>query len=613
MVNNLNVQKKLALIAISTLISVLVLSALLVFNEKGTMLDEKKAKLANVVELSYSLVEAEHKAFKAGLIDEATAKQNAINAIKKLRYNGNDYIWINDDTLPYPKMIMHPTAPTLDGKVLDAEKFNCATHLQYGIDNNDIIATDGKKNLFQSFVEVTNKANTGFVTYNWTKPLANAGATTETYPKLSYVKKFNEWGMILGSGVYIDDIEVQFYKNVMHAGLYILVIIVLLSLLFITVMNDIVHKINGFKEGLLSFFAYLSRESSQANLIKIDSRDEFGDMAKLINLNIEKTQRGVEEDRRLIDETIAVLGEFEQGDLCQRLELSVSNPALMQLKTVLNNMASNLENNISNVLIILEEYSSYNYMGKVDEKGLKEHILKLATGVNTLGDAITHMLFETTTNGLTLDESSNLLLSHVDKLHKSSIDSAHSLEETSAAMQEVSISIDSISQKTQEVIVQSSDIKSVIGIISDIAEQTNLLALNAAIEAARAGEHGRGFAVVADEVRKLAERTQKSLGEINASANLLTQSIDEIGDAMSKQNHNISYMSQTIAAISETVLGNTAIANETYDVSYGIDKMAKELISDTSDKIFIGKNECRSRFDYPKTSNNKNYMQRQSV
>ncbi|MDD5399917.1 MAG: methyl-accepting chemotaxis protein [Sulfurimonas sp.] len=180
-------------------------------------------------------------------------------------------------------------------------------------------------------------------------------------------------------------------------------------------------------------------------------------------------------------------------------------------------------------------------------------------------------------------------------------------------MQEVSISIDSISQKTQEVVVQSSEIKAVIGIISDIAEQTNLLALNAAIEAARAGEHGRGFAVVADEVRKLAERTQKSLGEINASANLLTQSIDEIGDAMSKQNHNISYMSQTIAAISETVLGNTTIANETYDVSYGIDKMAKELIADTSDKIFIGKNECRSRFDYPKTSNNKNYMRKQSV
>ncbi|MEK6658806.1 MAG: methyl-accepting chemotaxis protein, partial [Campylobacterota bacterium] len=74
MVNNLNVQKKLALIAISTLISVLVLSALLVFNEKDTMLDEKKAKLANVVELSYSLVDAEYKAFKSGLIDEATAK-----------------------------------------------------------------------------------------------------------------------------------------------------------------------------------------------------------------------------------------------------------------------------------------------------------------------------------------------------------------------------------------------------------------------------------------------------------------------------------------------------------------------------------------------------------
>ena len=91
-----------------------------------------------------------------------------------------------------------------------------------------------------------------------------------------------------------------------------------------------------------------------------------------------------------------------------------------------------------------------------------------------------------------------------------------------------------LSGKLIQLTQDTEQVKDVLSVISDIAEQTNLLALNAAIEAARAGEHGRGFAVVADEVRKLAERTQKSLAEINATINVVIQSISETSDAMIK-------------------------------------------------------------------------------
>ena len=166
---------------------------------------EKEHTTRQLVESAFSVLSHFHRLQEKGELFEAAAQAAAIATIKAMRYDEREYFWLNDLGTPFPKMIMHPTVPALDGQVLDAQQFNCATSVRVGTDGA-FTATDGKKNLFVAFVEVVNQGGQGYVTYDWPKPKAEGGATEKLYPKLSYVRKFEPWGWVIGSGIYIDNV-----------------------------------------------------------------------------------------------------------------------------------------------------------------------------------------------------------------------------------------------------------------------------------------------------------------------------------------------------------------------------------------------------------------------
>ncbi|WP_104744334.1 methyl-accepting chemotaxis protein [Helicobacter acinonychis] len=367
----------------------------------------------------------------------------------------------------------------------------------------------------------------------------------------------------------------------------ILGVLVLAFLVFVIISNLVTKRINVVNNTLNDFFNLLNnpKNNHAISLTPPNAYDEIGHMQASINENILKTQESIQADNEAIQNSIEVANFVESGDFTQEIACVPKNKDLQALRNTINSIIQYFRNqigtNIEALNNALEHYKNLDFTHHIqDPKANMEKAL------NTLGQEISSMLKASLGFANTLDNESKDLKTCVDNLTKTAHKQERSLQNTTKSLEEITNIITTIDSKSQEMISQGEDIKSVVDMIRDIADQTNLLALNAAIEAARAGEHGRGFAVVADEVRKLAERTQKSLSEIEANINILVQSIADNAESIKMQNKGVENIHRSINALQQDVQDNLTIANHSLQVSDKIDGISQDILEDVGKKKF---------------------------
>jgi methyl-accepting chemotaxis protein len=426
---SLSISRRLWLILIVAVLMLFAISAAMLKQIHDDLYDAKAQKTMHVVQTASGLLDYYQGLEKAGTLTREQAQQQAMEAVRGLRYGQNDYFWINDLR---PVMVMHPANPKLIGQDLSGIK-----------------DPDGFQ-VFNEMVTLAKAKGAGMVNYRWPKPGAS-----EPVEKTSYISLFQPWGWIIGSGVYVDDVQAEFRQQVWKAASIAAGIVLVMVVLLLLIGRSIVRPLDSAVQAMANI---ASGESDLTRSLATDGNDEITQLSRHFNGFTAKLRR--------------VVGELQQS------------------ATGLGQASDQLGSNADQAQARSQQQS--------------QQMELVATAVN-----------EVTYGVQDVAKNAEQAASEMRDAQSQAAQGQANIDSSLRQIDQLSGTIGQAVEVIRTLASESTQIGSVLEVISSIAEQTNLLALNAAIEAARAGDQGRGFAVVADEVRLLAQRTQKSTAEIH--------------------------------------------------------------------------------------------------